>query len=76
MIIGSENLNTLANVTNLGFVGAILNYNEKNYEINKEILNISKKSFEFNKSTELYDMLKYIIELLEEIRNKMDEQRK
>jgi cell division protein FtsL len=72
MIINSENLNTVANVTNLGLVTAILNYNEKNYEINKEILSINQKILKNNKDDNIYEMLNHIINLLESINNKIN----
>ena len=42
MIINSENLNTLSDAANLGFVISLLGYSKKSYEINKESFNINK----------------------------------
>lgn len=60
MIINSDKLNVVANVTNLGLVTALLNYNEYNYQINKDNYEINKKLLEANNNRELLETLNNI----------------
>lgn len=64
MIISSENLNTISDAANLGFVISLLNYSKKSYDINKSILNN-------NYNEEIYKILKEILSELKEINSKI-----
>lgn len=69
MVINTENLNTLANITNLGFVTALLNINQKNLEMNRENLDINKRMFE-DQSTNI--LLLEIVNLLKDIKSNQE----
>lgn len=71
MIINSENLNTLSDAANLGFVISLLGYSRKSYEINKESLNINKNILEKDNSDKIYEILNEILKELKDINNKM-----
>ena len=71
MIINSENLNTLSDAVNLGFVISLLGYSRKSYEINKESLNINKNILEKDNSDKIYEILSEILKELKEINSKM-----
>ena len=71
MIINSENLNTLSDAVNLGFVISLLGYSRKSYEINKESLNINKNILEKDNSDKIYEILSEILKELKEINGKM-----
>ena len=66
MIINSENLNTLSDTANLGFVISLLRYSKKSYEINKESFNINKDNNE-----KICKILSEILKELKEINSKM-----
>ena len=72
MIINSDKLNTVANITNLGLVTALLNYNEYNYQINKDNYEISKKLLEANNNRELLEALNNIYGEMKGIRDDLD----
>lgn len=73
MIINSENLNTIADVTNLGLVISLLGYNVKNYEMNKDILKINKEKLGNKNIDDIYNVLSQILEELKDINSKMKE---
>ena len=66
MIINSENLNTLSDAANLGFVISLLGYSKKSYEINRESFNINKDNNE-----KICKILSEILKELKEINSKM-----
>ena len=68
MIINSDNLNTIANITNLGFVTTLLGYNKESYEINKKNYEINKKMLENNENKEMIDILNNIYSIMNEIK--------
>ena len=72
MIINSDKLNTVANITNLGLVTALLNYNEYNYQINKDNYEINKKLLEANNNRELLETLNNIYGEMKGIREDLD----
>lgn len=71
MIINSENLNTIADVTNLGLVISLLGYNVKNYEMNKDMLKINKEKLGNKNIDDIYNILSQILEELKDINSKM-----
>lgn len=73
MIINSENLNTIADVTNLGLVISLLGYNVKNYEMNKDMLKINKEKLGNKNIDDIYNVLSQILEELKDINSKMKE---
>ena len=73
MIINSENLNTIADVTNLGLVISLLGYNVKNYEMNKDILKINKEKLGNKNIDDIYNVLSQILEELKDINSRMKE---
>jgi hypothetical protein len=68
MVIDSANLNTLADIANVGINGTILNYSEKSYKINKEVLDINRILLNQSDNKEIIEKMNRIIELLEEIK--------
>lgn len=73
MIINSENLNTIADVTNLGLVISLLGYNVKNYEMNKDILKVNKEKLGNKNIDDIYNALSQILEELKDINSKIKE---
>lgn len=73
MIVNSENLNTIADVTNLGLVISLLGYNVKNYEMNKDMLKINKEKLGNKNIDDIYNVLSQILEELKDINSKMRE---
>lgn len=73
MIINSENLNTIADVTNLGLVISLLGYNVKNYEMNKDMLKINKEKLDNKNIDDIYNVLSQILEELKDINSKIKE---
>lgn len=73
MVINSENLNTIADVTNLGLVISLLGYNVKNYEMNKDMLKINKEKLGNKNIDDIYNVLSQILEELKDINSKMRE---
>lgn len=60
MIINSNNLNTIADVSSIGISGTILYISSKNYEINKELLKISKDNNNIEILNEIVSLLRDI----------------
>lgn len=73
MIVNSENLNTIADVANLGLVISLLGYNVKNYEMNKDILKVNKEKLGNKNIDDIYNVLSQILEELKDINSKMKE---
>lgn len=73
MIVNFENLNTIADVTNLGLVISLLGYNVKNYEMNKDILKVNKEKLGNKNIDDIYNVLSQILEELKDINSKIKE---
>lgn len=73
MIVNFENLNTIADVTNLGLVISLLGHNVKNYEMNKDILKVNKEKLGNKNIDDIYNVLSQILEELKDINSKIKE---
>lgn len=72
MIINYDDLNAIANITNLGFVTTLLKYNKESYELNKRNYEINKKILEENSDKDIINILSDLYFVMNEIKGDLD----